>query len=387
MSLSDEKYIKELVARYKVGEATPAELQALFGLIGEDRFDHLLEQDMDDEIELYLSAGNKKQAQIRNPWRRYFAAASIFFLVGTGIYLYQRSSTPNKGKEEKTAATATTDVEPGSSKATLTLANGRVIDLNNTAAGTISGQDGIKIFKSKSGQIIYQIEEQEQSQSTADDLSYNTITTPRGGQWQVVLPDGSGVWLNAGSSLRYPTRFSKDGRHVTLTGEAYFEVAKKINPRTGQRESFIVMTENQKIEVLGTHFNVNAYSEEKTVRTTLLEGKVKLSSPQSSESIELQPGFEAILGDQHFRVTEADTQAALAWKNGDFIFDGQDLEATMRQIARWYDVEIVYQEMPDKVLIGGTVSRGNKLSAVLKALELTGKVKVKTEGRRVTLSR
>lgn len=386
MSLSEEKYIKELVARYKAGEASPAELQALFGLIGEERFDQLLGLDMDDEIERYLSSGNAKH--IRRPWRRYFAAASIFLFLGAGIYLSKRSSLPVIDNESKMIAAAPTiDVEPGSSKATLTLANGRIIDLNNSAEGTIAGQDGIKILKSKSGQLIYQIEEQESGQSTAEDLSYNTITTPRGGHWQVILPDGSGVWLNAGSSLRYPTRFGKEGRHVTLTGEAYFEIAKKINPGTGKREPFLVITENQKIEVLGTHFNVNGYSDEKLVRTTLLEGRVKLTATKTSASIELKPGFEALLNDQHFTVAEADTQAALAWKNGDFIFDGQDLRATMRQIARWYDVDIVYQDMPDNVLIGGTVSRANKLSVVLKALELTGKVKVKTEGRRITLSR
>lgn len=386
MSLSDEKYIKELVARYKTGEASPVELQALFGLMGQVRFDQLLEQDMDDEIGGYLSSGQPKHIQPRKPWLRYFAAASIFLFLGTGIYLHQRSSAPGKVKEAKMIAT-TTDVEPGSSKATLTLADGSVIDLNNAADGAIAGQDGIKIFKSKSGQLVYQIQERKQGQPEAGELSYNTITTPMGGQWQVILPDGSGVWLNAGSSLRYPTRFSNDGRHVTLTGEAYFEIAKNINPATGKREPFLVITENQKIEVLGTHFNVNAYSNEKLTRTTLLEGKVKVSAPQSSASIELKPGFEALLTDQHFRVIEADMQAALAWKNGDFMFDGQDLKATMRQIARWYDVDIVYQDMPDNVLIGGTVSRENKLSAVLKALELTGKVKIKTEGRRITLSK
>lgn len=383
MSLSEEKYIKELVARYKAGEASPAELQALFGLIGEERFDQLLELDMDDEIERYLSSVNAKQ--IRRPWRRYFAAASIIFLLGISIYLHQKRSAPVRERTQNVATTI--DVEPGSSKATLTLADGRVIDLNNAANGAIAMHEGIKIFKSKSGQLIYQIKEQRQDQPITEELSYNTITTPRGGQWQVILPDGSAVWLNAGSSLRYPTRFSKEGRHVTLTGEAYFEIAKKINPGTGKREPFLVTTENQKIEVLGTHFNVNGYSDEKLIRTTLLEGKVKLSATKSSASIELKPGFEALLSDQHFTVTEADTQAALAWKNGDFVFDGQDLKATMRQIARWYDVDIVYQDMPDNVLIGGTVSRANKLSVVLKALELTGKLKIKTEGRRITLSR
>lgn len=170
--------------------------------------------------------------------------------------------------------------------------------------------------------------------------------------------------MNAGSSLRYPTRFSKEGRHVTLTGEAYFEIAKKINPGTGKREPFSVITESQKIEVLGTHFNVNAYTDEKVVRTTLLEGKVRLSTPQNPAPIDLKPGHEAVLNGQHFTTAQADTQSALAWKNGDFIFDGQDLKATMRQIARWYDVDIVYEDMPDDVLIGGTVSRANKLSAV-----------------------
>ncbi|WP_407429745.1 FecR family protein [Arcticibacter sp.] len=386
MSLPEEKYIKELIARYKAGEATPAELQALLGLIGEEQFDQLLEQDMDIEIERYLASGNAKQMHKGRPWHRYFAAASIFLLLGTGVYLRLRSSSPGKKQEVKVNAVIT-DIEPGSSRATLTLADGSKIDLNDARNGTIAGQDGIKILKSKSGQLIYQIQEQPQSQSLNEELSYNTITTPRGGQWQVILPDGSAVWLNAGSSLRYPTSFSKDGRHVTLTGEAYFEVAKQIDKTTGRREPFLVLTNHQKIEVLGTHFNVNAYDDEKVVRTTLLEGKVRLSTPNSTASIDLKPGFEAVLSDQHFVTAEADAQLAVAWKNGDFIFDGQNLKATMRQIARWYDVDIVYQNMPDNVLIGGTVSRANKLSAVLRALELTGKVKVATEGRRVTLSK
>lgn len=386
MSLSEEKYLQKLIARYKAGEASPEELQALFGLIGEEQFDRLLEQDMDQEIKRQLSSGEATPQQIRRAWPRYFAAASIFIILGLGLYLHQRNSASAELKELKPVA-ATADVEPGSSRATLTLADGRVIDLNSSAEGVITGLDGIKIVKSKSGQLIYQMELQEQGHPAGGELSYNTITTPMGGQWQVILPDGSGVWLNAGSSLRYPTRFSKEGRHVTLTGEAYFEIAKSTNPSTGKREPFLVMTGNQKIEVLGTHFNVNAYKDEKYIRTTLLEGKVRLSVLQSPAFIDLKPGFEALLSDQHFRIAEADVQTALAWKNGDFIFDGQDLKATMRQIARWYDVDIVYQDMPDKVLIGGTVSRSNKLSAVLRALELTGKVKVKTEGRRITLSR
>lgn len=386
MSLSDEKHIKELVARFKAGEATPAEMQALFGLIGEARFDQLLEKDMDAEIEGYLSGEAARHREARTPWFRYFAAASIILLVGMFIYFHQRNSAPGQEKEMMTTGTST-DVEPGSSKATLTLTDGRVIDLNSAANGAISGHDGIRIFKTKSGQIIYQIEEQASDQFMPEDLSYNTITTPRGGQWQVILPDGSGVWLNAGSSLRYPTRFSKDGRHVTLQGEAYFEIAKRINPGTGEREPFLVMTENQKIEVLGTHFNVNAYNDEKVARTTLLEGKVKLSHLDAAASIELKPGFTAELSGQSFTVAKTDVQAAVGWKNGDFIFDGQDLKTTMRQIARWYDVDIVYQDLPDNVLIGGTVSKENRLSVVLKALELTGKVKVRREGRRVTLSR
>ncbi|MGV3705367.1 MAG: FecR family protein [Arcticibacter sp.] len=384
MSLSDQEHIKELLARYKAGEASPEELQALLGLIGEERFDKLLEQDMDGEIALHLSSVSPKRSA--KSWPRYFAAASIFLLLGTGIYLYQRSPAPATEKEAK-IRTIVTDVEHGSSRATLTLADGRVIDLNNAAYGTISGQDGIKISKRKSGQLIYLAEEDGWGQPAGEEIAYNTITTPKGGQWQVILPDGSAVWMNAGSSLRYPTRFSKEGRQVNLTGEAYFEVAKAIDPTTGGRMPFIVMTGNQKIEVLGTHFNVNAYTDEKIVRTTLLEGKVRLSSPQTPTSIELKPGYEAVLNDQRFTTAKADAQFALAWKNGDFIFDGQDLKATMRQIARWYDVEVVYQDMPDEVQIGGTVSRNKKLSAVLRALELTGKVKVETQGRKVTLSR
>lgn len=187
MALSGEKYKKQLLQRYKAGVATPEELQALFGLIGEEQFGKLLEQDMDDEIGSQLSSAQPNQATANKPWLRYFAAASVLLLLAAGIYLHQKGSVPGEEKQARVSATPT-DIGPGANRAVLTLADGRKIDLNSASEGTISGQDGIQIFKSKSGQLIYRIAEQEQGQPAEEELSITPLLLPEGDNGRLSFP-------------------------------------------------------------------------------------------------------------------------------------------------------------------------------------------------------
>jgi ferric-dicitrate binding protein FerR (iron transport regulator) len=228
------------------------------------------------------------------------------------------------------------------------------------------------------------------SEPTAGEVLYNTITTPAGGQYKLELPDGSKVWLNAGSSLYFPASFTGSKRMVKLTGEAYFEVAKVRSE--GKKRPFIVVIPPSasgigggQVEVLGTHFNVNAYNDESVIKTTLLEGKVKVSSanaalannkPQTSNYKLLSPGKQALLNSQThtIKITDANTEQAVAWKNGFFRFKETGIHELMRQVARWYDVDVEYQTNRTDQYYTGVISRSQNISALLQMLELTGTV-------------
>ncbi|SMC88870.1 FecR family protein [Pedobacter africanus] len=304
-------------------------------------------------------------------WPKWAVAASIAIVIFTGGYLYFQTRSQNSKSTE-----IVNDIAPGKNGATLTLANGQKILINDALAGNIATQAGVSISKNASGQIIYEI-----TDNGSNNSAYNSLSTTRGEQTQVRLPDGTLVFLNAESSLKYPTSFRKlDKRQVSLTGEGYFEVAKdKAHP-------FIVKTANQEVEVLGTHFNINTYSSESNVRTTLLEGSVKISSSNNSKI--LKPNEQAILsGDGNIRVSEADAAVAVAWKNNQFMFDSENIQTVMRMIERWYDVDVEYVgEITDEKFWGG-VSRFDKVSKVLKSLESTGKVHFKIEGRKIYVSK
>ena len=210
-------------------------------------------------------------------------------------------------------------------------------------------------------------------------LSFNTITTPRGGQYQVVLPDGSMVLLNAGSSLTYPTLFTGAERKVELTGEAYFEVAH--NPAM----PFRVCSKGQVVEVLGTHFNINAYDDEPGIKTTLLQGKVKVTATVKKQTLILQPGEQAFLGISAFNEHDVDVDQAVAWKNGLFMFDGDDIQQVMRSISRWYDVDVTYKGAAPADLFSGSVSKFSNVSEVLNTLQATGKVHFSIEGKNINV--
>lgn len=270
-----------------------------------------------------------------------------------------------------------TDIAPGGNKATLTLANGRKISLNDIANGELIKEAGLSISKTTNGQLVYNIEK---NSAVADDQQVNVISTPNGGEWQIRLPDGSLVWLNALSSLEYPLNIGTTTvRKVKLEGEAYFEVAKD------SKHPFIVETDKQKLEVLGTHFNINSYTNESLTKTTLLEGSVRISAIQNLNEYEvLKPGQQSVLSENGIKIKAVDTDESVAWKNGYFMFNNEKQESILRKIARWYNVKVEYADKEAKdVMYYGTVSRFDKISQVLRKFEQTGEVRFEMQGNKL----
>jgi transmembrane sensor len=311
-------------------------------------------------------------------WPRIAVAASILIVASLGFYFYSINQSAN----DQNQVTFQNDIAPGKNGATLTLANGKKIFINDALVGNIAEQAGVKISKTSDGQIIYVISS-ERSDEKSQGTGYNTLSTTRGEQTQVRLPDGSLVFLNAMSSLKYPTSFAKQAkRQVSLTGEGYFEIAKdKAHP-------FIVTTDKQEVAVLGTHFNINSYADEASVRTTLLEGSVRVvTSSRASEATRdliLKPNQQSTLLAGNFKITNVNAEDAVAWKNGTFIFNDETLESIMNRVSRWYDVDVVYQgNINKRELYYGGVSRYDNISKVLQTLELTKGVHFKIEGRRL----
>lgn len=314
---------------------------------------------------------------------RIAAAASVLLLLtAAGWFMLSRSSKP----DVTTAAVIKNDVAPGGNKALLTLADGSTIVLDNAANGVVAEEGNATVVKLKNGQLVYKTDK-EQAAGKAGEVAYNTLSTPKGGEYKIVLPDGSEVWLNAESSITYPTAFNAKERKVQVTGEAYFEVAKLVTAKEGKRVPFLVDIKNKKtgsnmgqVQVLGTHFNINAYDDEKVVKTTLLEGKVKFVkttnvSTKDTASAILSPGEQAVVrGD--VQVKKVDVNNVMAWKNGVFHFENADIQTVMRQLSRWYDVEVVYKrdiEKDDPLFF--EVKRNTNLSDVLKVLNLAGGAK------------
>lgn len=303
-------------------------------------------------------------------WISWSIAASILVLLSVGLLFYITQNT-------KITDPNLADVPPGGNKATLILANGQKINLSEAVNGAIASEPGIKVIKTAEGKIIYDLSNI--ADKTAKE-KYNTIETPVGGQYQINLSDGTKVWLNSASSLHYPTQFKGSERKVELTGEGYFEVAhQKSTP-------FKVASAGQTVEVLGTHFNIMSYRDEQTVKTTLLQGLVRISL--GKESILLKPGQQALRTSDKIRISdEVDMEDVVAWKNGYFKFN-ESLEGIMSKISRWYGVEVVYETKTDPNLTySGKISRGRNISAILKIIEFNGDVHFRVEGRKVYVTK
>jgi ferric-dicitrate binding protein FerR (iron transport regulator) len=292
------------------------------------------------------------------------AAAAIVVIAGAAVLTFSTMSDRSKEDNVQTTSRAVADIAPGTSTAVLTLADGTRIDLENSANGKIAQEGNVQVIKLSTGEVQYKIIGRAVGEKRV--TGSNTMSTPRGGQYQLQLPDGSKVWLNAESSITYPVHFADNERKVSITGEAYFEVAKdKTRP-------FRVLATDTYIEVLGTHFNVNAYQDEGPVRTTLLEGSVKINNSL------MKPGEAYADG----KVFPTDVQQAVAWKNGVFNFNDQNLSQIMLQLARWYDIEVVFPDGVPKKQYGGEIGRDLSLSQVLKGLENSG-VHFDLQGRRL----
>ena len=342
--------LQEMIAQ-EMAKANTSESDALIRAISENV-----------EAKLFRQIRRKNRIRRLEPWHA--IAAMLLIGLSFGGYFYLKQHKP----ADIQVAVKPADILPGGNRAILTLGDGTKVNLTAAKNGEIAKQSGARISKAADGQVAYTIT------GNPTSVSFNTIETPMGGEYQVMLPDGTKAWLNAASSLKYPTSFaSLKNREVELTGEAYFEVAHN------RAQTFLVKTAKQTVEVLGTHFNVMAYKDEVNTKTTLLEGSVKVSNGNSYKM--LKPGQESLVkGD--IKIREADVDAAVAWKNGRTYFKDADIPTIMRSLGRWYNIDIVYQgDIPDELFTGG-ISRKSNLSSLLKILE-SGGIKATIEGRKL----
>jgi hypothetical protein len=349
---------EEFAAWYNAGQDEPVEIPVDFA-----GSEEILRQRILNKINHDIKADSKRPGVSIPVWLRY---AAVILLCAGGFVGYRvcnhfkqvrRLASQNKHRLKN-------DVLPGGNKATLTLANGKVIDLNDVKNGVLANQGQTVLKKDKDGRIIYENADGKTVDSAA---IFNTINIPKGGQFQVVLSDGSKVWLNSASSLTFPTVFPKNERKVTITGEAYFEVAKN------KHVPFRVITGKQTVEVLGTHFNINGYADESAIKTTLVEGSVKVSAEEQSAILKPQEQ-SAILNNKAGKISinTVDTDDVLAWTTGNFQFEKAEIPLIMRQASRWYNVDIKYEgEVPHRRFTG-SISRNVNLSELLKILKYTG---------------
>jgi ferric-dicitrate binding protein FerR (iron transport regulator) len=393
----EENRIVYLLQLYASGHISPTETEELWEYVRKAETDEALrqlilearhhtppnvtlqQQDWDriwQSVQQGITGREKKYRRFSSRVRLAAAACLLAITAGLGYLLLKpaaRQAVPVAVNRN------TAPIVPGGNKAVLTLADGSQVVLDTSANGEISQQGNSKIIKLGNGNIAYR-----RTGIQAATTVYNTLSTPRGGQYALVLPDGSKVWLNAASSLRFPAFFSGRERTVELTGEAYFEIAPNASmpfhvkvpaPAAGARP--------MDIQVLGTHFNVNAYANEEASHTTLLEGKVRVVQDGAAQS--LQPGTEAVIryGHNNIAVQPANTAQAIAWKNGEFRFRETGIRELMRQVERWYDVEVVFNTTRTDQDFTGIIPRSKNVTELLKTLELTGTVHFRIEGRKI----
>jgi transmembrane sensor len=384
--------IESLFRKYSADEASEVEIQEMFQLIAAGEHDSELlkllqtEMEMSDvDGEVEVTRRDRVREKIREvigildghpavPAKkksyRWLAAAAAVIIVCAVAVLFSRP-----GSDDTNLAMSAKEIVPGKSGATLTLADGRKIRLADVAKGELAQESGMEIVKMADGKIIYNVKGEVDAVGKT-----NTLATARGETYEVCLPDGSLVWLNAASSLTYSATLNERGaRRVRLEGEAYFQITKdKSHP-------FVVETKSQQIQVLGTHFNVNAYPEERDVRTTLLEGSVRVTiSEGSQQSKVLVPGQQARVDGGELNVLSVNTAEVTAWKNGFFEFKRVPLNVIMRDLSRWYDIDIEYADNASReVVMSGYVARSRNISVILERMQATGGVHFRIEGKKV----
>lgn len=398
----DTRIIQELLEKYTKGEASPAEQKIIEDWLEStapegnewSRLGDMERTAWQDSLQLNLRAqlfpgeenGVNNQAGIRYlPWYRrlYFQVAAMLLMVLSAAAIWYSSSKVTGEASVVLQAAPANDALPGTNRAVLTLANGQTVCLDSSFNGVLANEGNIEVEK-KGDQLRYN---PSGKNAGALALSYNTLATPKGGQYRLVLPDGSKVWLNAASRIRYPLVFSATAREVEVNGEAYFEIAKQLNGT--KRVPFVVHVvesagnSKQDVEVLGTHFNINSYDDEVSVNTTLLEGRIKITQ-QASSPVILNPGdqAQAIAGKSLRVLNNVDVDEVVAWKNGLFLMTKAPIHVVLRQLARWYDVELEYKGRLPEGRISGDFPRNLNLSEVLKVLKLSG-VNFKIEGKKI----
>lgn len=363
-----EQKLTELLEKYRVGVCSSEELSLLQNWISEGNFtEHQISESELQEEMVLLDKKLSFFVKRRRFWLQAISTAAILICC-VGLFFYLKKDT-----NTKVIYAQKQEIVSGGNKATLTLSNGKKISLTDAPSGELVRETGISITKTASGQVVYEMT----GAPTAATSDYNVIETPPGGQFKINLPDGTEIWLNAASKLRFPAVFKGRERRVQLTGEAYFQVAKN------KAMPFKVETKNNTIEVLGTHFNVNAYENERFMETTLLEGSVSVSS--QSGLVKIKPDQQAQFdkNNSKMNVIPVDANDVIAWKNGYFLFEDESIERIMRKLARWYDIDVVYKGDFSKISLWGNISRYKHISEVLQQLELTHTVHFKVEGRRV----
>ncbi|MEO5997098.1 MAG: FecR family protein [Chitinophagaceae bacterium] len=329
-------------------------------------------QNTKEETRIIIPLHPKKPPYIK--WWPYAAAAVIIVLTGVVLYFPRPSKQPLTSLRPVKMDAANKEILPGTSKAQLVLGDGSIISLDSSKTMQLTEKDGTKIDK-VSGKLVYN-----DTFSSNKKVLFNILSTPRGGEYQLELHDGTKVWLNAASSLRFPTRFEGNDRTVFLHGEAYFEVAKNA------KMPFRVKLEDEvTVEVIGTHFNIMGYGDENEIRTTLEEGMVKVTSHLKTVSLPVSKQAVMKKSDQSLVVSNANVEKALAWKNGRIEFDDDDLPYIMRQLSRWYDVDINFTGDNPSGKYQGVIRRTVPLSNVLEILKAAG-VKFKMEGKKVTVT-
>ncbi len=388
------KQLKHMVRRYVKGRATPQESDFL----GEwdryldshhDAFADLPQQERDtirdtmlNELKLAIHAP-KPRKNVLYRWLPY--AAAVLFVASVVAYIAVVS------RQSSVEALRAGDIPPGGNRATLTLADGRTISLSEAQAGIVVA-DGVTYLDGSS--VLHGQGNggtAEPGQAAGGDHGFasaqvHTLTTPKGGTYQVTLADGSRVWLNAGSTLRYPSRFDDGSREVFLEGEAYFDIREQADRRTnGRKAPFCVVTGSQAVEVLGTEFNVSAYADDRETKTTLLEGRVQIVNCESGAVNQLRPGQQATTRNAATVVRNVDTEQYTSWKSGLFYFRDADIDAVVKQLERWYDVQVVYAGAKPTNQFTGEIPRDRNASEVLAMLEFFG-VSYRIDGKKITLS-
>jgi len=365
---------KEILLKYDAGTCTVEEKEwvenwYLQSGINSDK--KILTDDLDKDLEMIWSAlpvhhphrnGTPRKLSL---WPKYAAAAILLMVLSFGtIFIFQKKGT--------TPISYKNDVPAGGNNAVLTLADGKQISLTGATNGALVNNNGLSITKTENGQLVYKVSGEKGMNG------FNTISTPRGGQYQVVLSDGTKIWLNAATELKFPTSFANVKlREVQLNGEAYFEVAHN------KKQPFVVKTKEQRVKVLGTHFNISSYVDEANTSTTLLTGSVSVEA--ADKIVLLKPGQQSIKTANGFNIKEVDVEGAVAWKNGYFLFNDESLINIMHKLSRWYDVEVVFIGDVGNLHFDGFISRFKNISEILRKFELTENVHFKIEGRRITV--